>query len=95
MRSQQYDDGVKRINAKLEIPMALDDVGVYIMSAIINDKTNIDEVTRLNKRELLRLAKNEIYDNGVRDAFKHNLDTMPEANAIVRNYIKKMFPELQ
>jgi hypothetical protein len=95
MRAQKYEDGVMRINAKIEIPMSLDDVGVYVMSAIINNKTDIDDVTSLNKRELLRLAKSEIYDNGVRDAFKHDLEKSPAANAIVKNYIKKMFPELQ
>ena len=94
MRSQLYDDGVKRINAKIEIPMSLEDVGQYIISAVVNGKVEIDEVTKLNKRELLRLAKTEIYDNGVEDAFKIDTTTVPDANAIVRNYVKNMFTEL-
>lgn len=94
MRAQLYEDGVKRINAKIEIPMSLDDVGQYVMSALINNKVDLDEVQKLNKRELLRLAKTEIYDNGVEDAFSVDTERMPEANIIVRNYIKNMFPEL-
>lgn len=95
MRAQIYEDGVKRINAKLEIPMSVDDVGQYIMSALMNGKVELDEVQKLNKRELLRLAKSEIYDNGVEDAHKQDTSKAVEANIIVRNYVKNMFPELQ
>ena len=94
MRAQVHEDGVKRINAKIEIPMSIDDVGQYVMSAIINGKIEVDGVQKLNKRELLRLAKSEIYDNGVEDAFKYDTTIYLEATIIVRNYVKNMFPEL-
>jgi len=94
MRAQIYPDGVKRINAKIEIPMTHIDVAEYVLSAIVTENINLDQVQRLNKRELLRVAKDEIYTQGV-DAPKQQLKGVDnETNIIVRNYVKNMFPEL-
>tara|TARA_B110000444_G_scaffold205085_1_gene198197 strand:- start:237 stop:524 length:288 start_codon:yes stop_codon:yes gene_type:complete len=94
MRAQIYPDGVKRINAKIEIPMTHIDVAEYVLSAIVTENVNLDQVQRLNKRELLRVAKDEIYTQGV-DAPKQQLKGVDtETNIIVRNYVKNMFPEL-
>lgn len=94
MRAQVYPDGVKRINAKIEIPMTHQDVAEYVLSAIVNEQINLDQVQKLNKRELLRVAKDEIYLLGVETPKTRigNVDT--ETNIIVRNYVKQMFPEL-
>ena len=94
MRAQVYPDGVKRINAKIEIPMTHQDVAEYVLSAIVNEQNNLDQVQKLNKRELLRVAKDEIYLLGVETPKTRigNVDT--ETNIIVRNYVKQMFPEL-
>ena len=35
MRAQKYNDGIKRINAKIEVPLSNEDVGDYILSALI------------------------------------------------------------
>lgn len=94
MRAQIYPDGVKRINAKIEIPMTHIDVAEYVLSAIVTENVNLDQVQRLNKRELLRVAKDEIYTQGV-EAPKQQLKGVDnETNIIVRNYVKNMFPEL-
>jgi hypothetical protein len=94
MRAQIYPDGVKRINAKIEIPMTHIDVAEYVLSAIVTENVNLDQVQRLNKRELLRVAKDEIYTQGV-EAPKQQLKGIDtETNIIVRNYVKNMFPEL-
>ena len=94
MRAQVYPDGVKRINAKIEIPMTHQDVAEYVLSAIVNEQINLDQVQKLNKRELLRVAKDEIYLLGVETPKTRigNVDT--ETDIIVRNYVKQMFPEL-
>ena len=94
MRAQVYPDGVKRINAKIEIPMTHQGVAEYVLSAIVNEQINLDQVQKLNKRELLRVAKDEIYLLGVETPKTRigNVDT--ETNIIVRNYVKQMFPEL-
>jgi hypothetical protein len=94
MRAQVYPDGVKRINAKIEIPMTHEDVAEYIMSAIVSDQVNLDEVQRLNKRELLRVAKDEIYCMGVEAPRYRINDLDTETKIIVKNYVKNMFPEL-
>ena len=41
MRAQVYPDGVKRINAKIEIPMTHQDVAEYVLSAIVNEQINL------------------------------------------------------
>jgi hypothetical protein len=70
------------------------DVAEYVLSAIVTENVNLDQVQRLNKRELLRVAKDEIYTQGV-DAPKQQLKGVDnETNIIVRNYVKNMFPEL-
>ena len=94
MRVQVYPDGVKRINAKIEIPMTHEDVAEYILSAIVSDQVDLAKVQRLNKRELLRVAKDEIYCMGV-EAPRHRItDVDDETRIIVKNYVKNMFPEL-
>lgn len=94
MRAQVYPDGVKRINAKIEIPMTHEDVAEYILSAIVSDQVNLDQVQRLNKRELLRVAKDEIYCMGVEAPRYRIADVDDETRIIVKNYVKNMFPEL-
>jgi hypothetical protein len=94
MRAQIYPDGIKRINAKIEIPMTHDDVSAYVLSAIASDHINLDQVQKLNKRELLRVAKGEIFCMGV-EAPKNQINKVDnETTIIVKNYVKQMFPEL-
>ena len=54
MRATQYADGVKRINAKIEVPLSATDVGDYILCAIkhqnINlNKWNIEKIYKIYK----------------------------------------------
>lgn len=94
MRAQLYPDGVKRINAKIEIPMSHDDVSDYIVAAIASDNVTLDEVQNLNKRELLRVAKGEIYNLGVEAPRQLTGNVDRDTSVIVKNYVKRMFPEL-
>jgi hypothetical protein len=94
MRAQLYPDGVKRINAKIEIPMSHDDVSDYIVAAIVGDNVTLDEVQNLNKRELLRVAKGEIYNLGVEAPRQLTRNVDRDTSVIVKNYVKRMFPEL-
>jgi hypothetical protein len=94
MRAQLYPDGVRRINAKIEIPMSYDDVSDYIVAAIASDNVTLDEVQNLNKRELLRVAKGEIYNLGVEAPRQLVTNVDRDTSVIVKNYVKRMFPEL-
>ena len=93
MRATEYKDGIKRIKAKIEVPLSELDVSNYVLSAITHKSINLSQVQRLNKRELLQLAKEEIKGKGTEsikiDAFDN------DTSVIVRNYVKQMFPELQ
>jgi len=93
MRATEYKDGIKRIKAKIEVPMSELDVGNYILSALTSNVVNLTQIQRLNKRELLQLAKNEVKEKGIKSISIESVDN--DTNVIVRNYIKQMFPELQ
>lgn len=95
MRATTYEDGVKRINAKIEIPLSDKDVSDYILSAIVSDVIDLKELQRLNKRQLLQVAKDEIRVMGTEQP-KYRISSIDnETSIIVRNYVKQMFPELQ
>jgi hypothetical protein len=93
MRATEYKDGIKRIKAKIEVPMSELDVGNYILSALTSNAVNLTQIQKLNKRELLQLAKNEVKEKGIKSISVESVDN--DTNVIVRNYIKQMFPELQ
>lgn len=83
-----------RINAKIVIPMSDTDVSDYIISAIDSNITSVDAVQKLNKRELLQLAKEEISAHGVYEPKTRVVQVDNDTQVIVRNYVKLMFPEL-
>ena len=93
MRATEYKDGIKRIKAKIEVPKSELDVGNYVLSALTNNVINLSQIQKLNKRELLQLAKNEVKEKGIRSVSIESVDN--DTKVIVRNYIKQMFPELQ
>ena len=93
MRATEYKDGIKRIKDKIEVPMSELDVGNYVLSALTSNVINLAQIQKLNKRELLQLAKNEVKEKGIKSISYESVDN--DTNVIVRNYIKQMFPELQ
>jgi hypothetical protein len=93
MRATEYKDGIKRIKAKIEVPMSELDVGNYVLSALTHNVVNLTQIQKLNKRELLQLAKNEVKEKGIKSVSIESVDN--DTKVIVRNYIKQMFPELQ
>ena len=64
MRATEYKDGVKRIKAKIEVPMSEQDVSNYVISALTSNVVDLTTVQKLNKRELLQLAKEEVKIKG-------------------------------
>lgn len=95
MRATEYNDGIKRINAKIEVPLSNEDVSDYLLSAILSEVVDLKELQRLNKRQLLQVAKDEIRVMGTEQP-KYRISTVDkETDIIVRNYVKQMFPELQ
>jgi hypothetical protein len=94
MRATIDSNGVKRINAKIEIPMTSSDVTDYVLCAVVCDSLTIDDVVDLNKRELLRVAKEEIYCHGVEFPRIKASEADNETHAVIKHHIRKMFPEL-
>ena len=93
MRATEYKDGIKRIKAKIEVPMSELDVGNYVLSALTHNVVNLTQIQKLNKRELLQLAKEEVKQKGIQAISIESVDN--DTKVIVRNYVKQMFPELQ
>ena len=94
MRATEYNDGVKRINAKIEVPLSNEDVSDYLLSAILSEVVDLKELQRLNKRQLLQVAKDEIRVMGTEQPKFRIVEVDKETDIIVRNYVKQMFPEL-
>jgi len=93
MRATKYEDGIKRIKAKIEVPMCVDDVSKYILSALTSNIVDLAKIQKLNKRELLQLAKDEVRHKGTGKISIETVDN--DTKVIVKNYVKQMFPELQ
>ena len=91
MRATIYEDGVKRIKAKIEVPMDLEDVSRYVLHALSNNVVDLQAVQKLNKRELLQLAKEEVRNHGA--GISGSVDNNTSVN--VKNYVEQMFPELK
>ena len=94
MRAIINEDGVARINAKIVIPMSDSDVSDYVISAVNSNLTSVNDVQTLNKRELLQLAKQEISTLGVYEPKARVEQVDNDTQVIIRNYVKRMFPEL-
>lgn len=95
MRAQIYKDGVKRINAKIEVPLSDEDVGDYILSALVGESIDLKSLQTMNKRQLLHLAKEEIKTFGTENPRLRVNGIDNDTEVIVKNYVKQMFPELQ
>jgi len=95
MRATTYEDGVKRINAKIEVPLSDNDVGDYILSALLSEAIDLNRLQQLNKRQLLHLAKEEIRTFGIDQPLVRICEVDNDTRVIVKNYVKRMFPELQ
>lgn len=95
MRATIYKDGVKRINAKIEVPLSDEDVGDYILSAIVGESIDLKSLQTMNKRQLLHLAKQEIKSFGTENPRQRINGIDNDTEVIVKNYVKQMFPELQ
>jgi hypothetical protein len=94
MRAYIDENGEKRINAKIEIQMSIDDVSIYLISAVHNRLVCLSELLHLNKRQLLRLAKEEIWNNGVKAPLSNSDKLDLDDEVSLRNHVKAMFPEL-
>ena len=101
MRSHACEDGIKRITAKLIVPMCLDDIVLYSLSALsfanasANSFNPVTYLETLNKRQVFTLAKNEVIDRG-KDAPRSRVRSVYSEDDINRatDIIKEIFPEL-
>jgi hypothetical protein len=72
--------------------MSVDDVSIYILSALTSNIVDLAKIQKLNKRELLQLAKDEVRVKGTKQISIETVEN--DTKVIVKNYVKQMFPEL-
>ena len=94
MRAELYEDGIKRINTKIVVPMDITDVADYILSAVQSGTVRKYAVTSLNKRQLLQVAKDAVESDGIHRPKENLIDIDALVEARVRTYVGDMFPEL-
>jgi hypothetical protein len=70
------------------------DVSDYVLSAVSGEVVTLESVQQLNKRQLLQVAKEEVYNYGVSVPRQRAKEVDTKTNIIIRNYVKNMFPEI-
>ena len=94
MRAELYEDGIKRINTKIVVPMDITDVADYILSAVQSGSIGVHAATHLNKRQLLQVAKDAVEGDGIHRPKELLVDVDAIIESKVRTYVGDMFPEL-
>ena len=77
MRSAICPDGKRRILTKIEVPMDIEDITRYAFESVVREHNlpkdeYIVRLKNMNKRELLRAAKECIKSNGRNNKSCHN-----------------------
>ena len=101
MRSHACEDGIKRITAKLIVPLCLDDIVLYSLSALAftnaaaESFNPVSDLETPKKRQVVTLARNEVIDRG-KDVPRSRVRSVYSENDINRatDIIKEIFPEL-
>jgi len=92
MRSAKCPDGKRRILTKIEVPMDVNDIASFAWSALAKeDESNsvrapVDIMRNLNKREILRLAKKTVKEEGTAETTNYPAEVL--------QHVKRMFPEV-
>lgn len=99
MRSKICEDGVRRIIAKVVVPMGIPEITTFALSnpAFAGDEEAMNTFENLNKRQLFKLAKDSVAYRG---------DDMAQAEQVVnsnwtprqieraRKHVEMLFPEV-
>ena len=95
MRSSKCPDGKRRILAKIEVPMDIEDIAGFAWTAVIKDEVSKEWKSRgnpaeklkgMNKREILRLAKKTVKKDGTAEPHEYPAEVL--------QHVKRMFPEV-
>ena len=96
MRSAICPDGKRRILTKIEVPMDIEDITRFAFESVVRQHNlpkdeHIVRLKRMNKRELLRAAKECIKSNG-KNHQTHGIDQVSDSE--VYAHVRAMFPEV-
>jgi len=95
MRSSVCPDGKRRILTKIEVPMDIEDITRYAFESVVREHRSITtdecvvQLKKMNKRELLRAAKEAIKSNG-----RNHIDLESPIDNVVFEHVREMFPEV-
>ena len=104
MRSSICPDGKRRILTKIEVPMDIEDITRYAFESVVREHADrfdqtvrrddyIVQLKKMNKRELLRAAKESIKSNG-RNNTSLVIDPKSPTDSEVFAHVREMFPEV-
>ena len=98
MRSAICPDGKRRILTKIEVPMDIEDITRYAFESVVREHNlpkdeYIVRLKNMNKRELLRAAKECIKSNG-RNNTTLSIDPHNPTESEVYAHVRAMFPEV-
>ena len=99
MRSSACPDGKRRILTKIEVPMDIEDITRYAFETVVREhnssrEDNVVRLKNMNKRELLRAAKECIKSNGKNGTATHVMDPLNPSDSAVYDHVRAMFPEV-
>ena len=99
MRSAICPDGKRRILTKIEVPMDIEDITRYAFESVVQQHNlpkdeYIVRLKKMNKRELLRAAKECIKSHGRNNLQYSRLDPHNQNESEVYAHVRAMFPEV-
>lgn len=96
MRSKLCEDGKRRILAKVEVPMAVDDILTFALAHPVFSNTDeaMNEFENLNKRQIFNLAKETIKLYGTANDSMSETSWTPKQITRARNHVQLLFPEV-
>jgi hypothetical protein len=98
MRSSLDDDGVRRIQAKIVVPMGIDEITAFALSnpRFAGYKAGINQFESLNKREMFQVAKESVALRGTElpTAIVSKMWTVIHQRR-ARKYVVGLFPEVE
>ena len=98
MRSILGEDGKRRIQAKVVVPMGIDEITMFALSnpRFADDTSAMNNFENLNKRQMFQVAKESVALRGTELPTEIVSGMWSERQmARARDYVKQLFPEVE
>jgi hypothetical protein len=95
MKSVKHPDGLRRINMKVEVSVAVKDLTAYALDMVRDQPDPVEIITQANKREIFALARESIQTRG-RDTALAEIPKIIPLDQLQRaeQHVRGVFPEI-